>query len=133
VQFLIDNIFLILIALASGAMLAWPMLRGRAAGPSLSTLQATQMINSRHAQIVDVRSEEEFKQGSLPNAKNMPLATLKDRAGELKKDRPAIVVCATGTRAGSAATQLRAAGVSEVFVLSGGLSAWRAAGLPLSI
>jgi rhodanese-related sulfurtransferase len=133
VQFLIDNILLIAVALLSGGMLLWPLLRARGAGPSLSTLQATQMINSRHAQIVDVRTEEEFKRGSLPNAKNLPLAALKNRASELKKDRPAIVVCETGNRAGTAAAQLRAAGVAEVFVLSGGLSAWRAAGLPLSI
>lgn len=132
-QFLIDNIWLIAIACASGGMLAWPLVRARSAGPALSTLQATQMINSRHAQIVDVRTEVEFKNGSLPNAKNLPLASLKDRAGELKKDRPAIVVCETGNRAGSAAARLRAAGVAEVYILSGGLSAWRAAGLPLSV
>jgi rhodanese-related sulfurtransferase len=133
VQFLIDNALLIAVALASGGMLLWPLLRERAAGPSLSTLQATQMINTRRAQVVDVRTEEEFKRGSLPNAKNFPLSQLQDRAAELKKDRPAIVICETGARAGSAAAQLRAAGIAEVFVLSGGLSAWRAAGLPLSV
>lgn len=132
-QFLIDNILLIAVALASGGMLLWPILRARSAGPSVSTLQATQLINSRHAQIVDVRTEAEFKTGSLPNAKNLPLSTLKSRVGELKKDRPAIVVCETASRASPAAAQLRAAGISEVYVLSGGLSAWRAAGLPLSV
>ncbi len=130
-QFFIDNIFLIAIAFLSGAMLVWPLIRSRAAGPALSTLQATQLINSKNAQIVDVRNADDFAKGSLPNARNVPTAALKDRLGELKKERPVIVVCNTGNTAGPAAAQLRAAGFGEVFVLSGGLAAWREAGLPV--
>jgi len=131
VQFFFDNIFLIAIAFISGAMLIWPLIRNRAAGPALSTLEATQLINSRNAQVVDVRSAEEFAQGSLPSAKNLPRAALKDRMGELKKDRPVILVCNSGTTARPAAAQMRASGFNEVFVLSGGLAAWREAGLPV--
>jgi len=131
VKFFIDNIFLIAIAFLSGAMLVWPLIRSRAAGPALSTLQATQLINSKNAQIIDVRSAEDFAKGSLPNARNLPTASLKDRHGELKKDRPVIVVCNSGGSAGPAAAQLRAAGFTDVFVLAGGLAAWREAGLPV--
>ncbi len=130
-RFFIDNIFLIAVAFISGGMLLWPLVRARAAGPSLSTLQATQLINSKHAQVVDVRSADEFGRGSLPNARNIPLASLKERAGELKKDRPVIVVCNSGSTAGPAAAQLRAVGLGEVYVLAGGLAAWREAGLPI--
>ena len=45
VQFFIDNLLLIAVAFVSGAMLVWPFVRARASGPSLSTLQATQLIN----------------------------------------------------------------------------------------
>jgi rhodanese-related sulfurtransferase len=131
VQFFTENIFLIAIAFLSGAMLVWPLVRSRAAGPALTTLQATQLINSKNAQIVDVRSADDFAKGSLPNARNLPSAAIKERAGELKKDRPVIVVCNTGTTAGPAAATLRAAGFGEVFVLAGGLAAWREAGLPV--
>src|SRR5262249_4374500 len=96
VQFFTDNIFLFAIALASGAMLLWPLVRARTAGPSLTTLEATRLINSKNAQIVDVRAANDFAAGSLPNAKNIPAANLKDRAGELKKERPVILVCNTG-------------------------------------
>lgn len=130
-QFLINNALLIAIAFVSGAMLMWPLLRNRASGPSLSTLEATRLINGKNAQVVDVRTADEFGKGSLPNAKNIPTAVLKDRARELKKDRPVIVVCASGGSAGPAAAQLRAAGIAEVYVLAGGLSAWREAGLPV--
>jgi len=131
VQFFIDNIFLVGIAFISGGMLVWPLVRARAAGPALSTLQATQLINGKHAQVLDVRPAEDFGKGSLPNAKNIPATKLQERVGELKKDRPVIVVCNTGKTSGPAAAQLRAAGLNDVYVLAGGLAAWREAGLPI--
>ena len=130
-QFFTDNILLFAIAFASGGMLLWPLLRARTAGPSLTTLEATRLINSRNAQIVDVRPAADFAAGSLPHARNIPTANLRERAGELKKERPVILVCNTGSTAGSAAAQLRASGFSEVFVLAGGVAGWRNAGLPL--
>jgi len=131
VQFVTDNIFLFAVALASGGMLLWPLVRARTAGPSLTTLEATRLINAKNAQIVDIRVPTEFAAGSLPNARNIPTANLKERAGELKKERPVILVCNTGKTAGSAAGQLRAAGFAEVYVLAGGVAGWRDAGLPL--
>lgn len=131
VQFLIDNAFLILVAFISGGMLVWPLIRARADGPALSTLQATQLINRKHAQVVDTRESEEFVKGSLPNAKNIPLASVAQRASELKKDKPVLIVCNVGKTAGQAAAALRTAGFAEVYTLAGGLAAWRSAGLPL--
>jgi rhodanese-related sulfurtransferase len=130
-QFFIDNILLIGVAFISGAMLVWPLVRGKASGPSLSTLQATQLINSRNPQVVDLRNAEDFAKGSLPNARNIPAAKVAERVGELKKDKPVLLVCATGTSAGRTAALLRAQGYSDVFVLGGGLAAWREAGLPV--
>jgi rhodanese-related sulfurtransferase len=132
VQFFIDNMLLIAVALVSGGMLLWPLVRSRTAGPALNTLQATQLINSRHAQVVDIRDAAEFAKGSLPNAKNIPLGELGNRASkELKKDRPVIVLCNAGNIAGRAAAKLRASGIADVYVLAGGLNAWREAGLPV--
>ena len=84
-QFFLDNIFLIAIALISGGMLAWPLVRNRAAGPALSTLQATQLINSRNAVVVDVRTPQEFATGSLPGARNVPLDKLGEKMPDFKK------------------------------------------------
>ena len=131
-QFFLDNIFLIAIAFISGGMLVWPLVRSRVAGPALSTLQATQLINSRNAIILDVRTPEEFATGSLPGARNVPVDKVDDKLmRDVKKDKPLIVVCATGSRAGKAAAQLRANGYGEVYVLAGGVAAWREAGLPI--
>jgi rhodanese-related sulfurtransferase len=131
VQFFTDNILLFAIAFASGGMLLWPLVRARAAGPSVNTLEATRLINSKNAQVVDVRAAGDFASGSLPNAKNIPSANLKDRVGELKKERPVILVGSAGASAGPAAAQLRASGFAEVYVLAGGIAGWREAGLPL--
>jgi len=131
-KFIIDNLALIAVALVSGGLLLWPLLRARAGGPSLGTLAATQLMNSREVQIVDVRPAKEFDSGSLPNAKNLPLTEVAKRAAELRKDRPVIVVCDLGRRASLAAVKLRSAGINEVYILAGGLQAWRAAGLPLA-
>jgi rhodanese-related sulfurtransferase len=131
VQFLIDNIFLIAIAFISGGLLVWPLVRNRAAGASVSTLQATQLINSRNAVVIDVRAPEEFATGSLPGARNVPADKVGEKMRDVKKDKPLIVVCATGPRAGKAAAQLRASGHAEVYVLAGGIAAWREAGLPI--
>jgi rhodanese-related sulfurtransferase len=131
-KFLLDNLFLVAIALLSGGMAIWPLLRARAGGPSLGTLAATQLMNARDVQIVDVRSAAEFSGGSLRNARNIPLPEVATQAPNLPKDKPAIVVCETGRRASLAAVKLRSAGINEVFILAGGLDAWRAAGLPVS-
>lgn len=131
--FFIDpfNLGLIAVALVSGGLLLWPLLRDGGAGGSLTTLAATQLINSRHAQIVDLRAADEFAAGTVPNARNIPLADIGKRATELRKDRPVLLVCGQGRTAARAAQQLRAGGLAEVYVLAGGVAAWRDAGLPL--
>lgn len=129
-NFLIDNFVLVLVAVASGAMLLWPTLQRRTAGPALDTLGATRLINDSQAIVLDVREPAEFAAGHLPNARNIPLAELEKRAGDLPQGKPVLVCCASGNRAGKAVTVLRGAG-REVFNLAGGLAAWRQAGLPL--
>jgi rhodanese-related sulfurtransferase len=133
VQFFLDRVNLLLIAMAclSGGFLLWPLLRDRAGGLSVTTLAATQMINSRHAQVVDVRPADQFATGSVPNARNIPAAEIGQRCNELRKDRPVILVCDHGRTAHGAASKLRASGVGEVYVLAGGVAAWRQAGLPI--
>jgi rhodanese-related sulfurtransferase len=129
-QFILDNLLLVAIALVSGGLAVWPLLRSRAGGPTLGTLAATRLLNERDAQVIDVRSAAEFAGGSLRNARNIPLADVQAQAPALPKDKPALVVCETGRRASLAAVKLRSAGIQEVFILAGGLEAWRQAGLP---
>lgn len=133
-KFLIDNWMLIAVAVVSGGMLVWPLLAGARRSGTLSTLQATQLINQKDAVVIDVREQAEYARGHILNAKNFPDKVLGERRGELEKlkSAPIIVSCETGQRAAPAAQRLRDMGLAEVFVLKGGLGAWREAGLPVT-
>lgn len=128
-----DNIFLVAIALLSGSMLVWPLLRRGAGGPSVSTLEATQMINRQDALMLDVREQAEYAQAHILNARGLPLSQLEARIGDLEKfkDKPLIVYCATDNRSSTAVATLKKRGFSNVFSLSGGFAAWQSAGLPV--
>jgi rhodanese-related sulfurtransferase len=132
VKFIIDNIWLIGLAILSGGGLLWLSLQQRA--HQLSLFQATQLINQGKAAIVDVRDTYDFSTGHLRDAKNIPAKELPQRLGELEKfkSKALIVVCTSGKQSVRTAAQLKKAGFSEVYSLDGGMSAWQAQGLPLA-
>jgi rhodanese-related sulfurtransferase len=132
-EFISKNIFLILLAVVSGGMLVWPVLRKGSGGPWVTTLQATQLMNREDALVIDVRAAEEFAKGHVLGARNLPLGELEKRAAELDKHKakPVIVHCGDGNRAGGAVSVLRKAGFANVVNLSGGYAAWQQAGLPV--
>lgn len=129
-KFILDHIFLVSIAAASGLALLLPALQPR--GKRASILEATQMINRNKTTILDVRTPEQFAAGHLRDAKNIPLSDLGSRIGELdkQKTKAVVVVCQQGTRADKAVKLLQKAGFDDVVSLDGGLTAWTAAGLP---
>ena len=133
-KFVIENWPLIAVAFASGAMLVWPYVAGSRGGARVSTLQATQLINQKDALVIDIRDQAEYARGHITNARSFPVKVLEERRSELEKlkSAPVIVSCDTGQRAGAAADKLRSLGMSDVYVLQGGINAWRDAGLPVT-
>jgi rhodanese-related sulfurtransferase len=133
VEFITKNIFLVMIALVSGGMLIWPLLRKGAGGPWVNTLQATQLMNRDDAVVVDLRSVADYAKGHILGARNIPLAELERRAGELEKfkAKPVIVHCDHGNRSGVGVGLLRKNGFANVSNLTGGYAAWQQAGLPV--
>jgi len=133
-KFVLNNIWLVLAAAVSGAILVWPLINRRLSGATeVGALQAVQLVNRKDAVMIDVREPAEFSAGHAPNAKNIPLAQLDKRIGELEKfkNRPAVVVCQTGTRSHAATALLKKAGFTEVVVLAGGIGAWQQANMPV--
>ena len=132
-KFVIDNIFLIAVAFVSGAMLIWPMARRGAGGPSVNTLEATQLINRQDALVLDVREQAEYAQSHILNSRGLPLSQLEARIGDIEKfkDQPVIVYCANGNRSSTAAAVMRKRGFSNAVNLRGGFAAWQQAGLPV--
>lgn len=71
------------------------------------------------AKVVDVRSPGEFSSGAYPKAKNIPLDSLVSRMGELPRDKPIVLYCASGSRSAQAARLLKKAGFSDVLSAGG--------------
>ncbi|GAA5177595.1 rhodanese-like domain-containing protein [Niveibacterium umoris] len=127
-EFIKQNIFLVVITIVSGGMLIAELLRGRGGASGLSPVEATLLINRENAVVIDVREAAEFATGHLPNAKNFPLGELEKRSAEitkLAKNKPVILVCQSGARSGRAMDTLKAAGLEKVFNLAGGIALWR--------
>ncbi len=81
--------------------------------------------------VIDVRNATEWKGGHIPGAIHIPLGHLTDRAGDIPPGRPIVVQCQSGGRSSIAASLLEQRGFADVINLTGGLSAWAAAGLPI--
>jgi phage shock protein E len=97
---------------------AWLVIRRFIGKASMSIVK--QKIEAG-AKIVDVRSPDEYRDGGYPGAVNIPLQSLAARLGEIPKDKPVVLYCASGARSGMAARQLKQAGYADV-TNAGGLS-----------
>jgi rhodanese-related sulfurtransferase len=128
-----NNLLLLATLVASGLALALPNLLGIVNKRLLSVHAAVQAVNQRQAQIVDVRSADEFKSGHVAGSKNLPLDRFDNDLGQLKLDinKPLILICLSGQRANTAANKFKKAGYVDVACIEGGINAWRNAGLPL--
>jgi len=123
------------IAVAIWAVLLFLIIKHESArtGSSLSVHGVTHLINNEDAVVVDVRPANEYREGHLPDAINIPLKELTQRVKELKKyqEKPVILVCKAGQHASSAGGILLKEGFSNLNRLQGGVYEWRASKLPL--
>ncbi len=131
-SFLVENWSLILLALVSGGMLAWPMLQGGAAS-GLTASAAVQRINREKAVVIDVCQPDEYAAGHVAGARSIPVAELQAKLpGAVKnKATPLVMVCASGIRARRAVAIARKLGYEQAQVLTGGMKSWREANLPI--
>jgi rhodanese-related sulfurtransferase len=99
----------------------------------VTAADAVRLIN-KGALVIDVRKPEEFAQGHIVNARNVPLERMQkegDDAIKKQKSKILLAVCADGATSGRAAGHLRKSGYENAFSLKGGLAGWRADNLPL--
>ncbi|MDI9334774.1 MAG: rhodanese-like domain-containing protein [Cytophagales bacterium] len=131
-KFLIDSWPLILIALTSGGLLIWPLIKENTKG--LTATQAVQLINRQRAVLIDISDPEEFAAAHAKGAKNIPLKELETKLASTvkKKDLPLVFICSFGKRSATAAATAIKLGYADAHNLSGGLKAWRDANLPIA-
>ncbi|KXJ49928.1 MAG: rhodanese-like domain-containing protein [Cycloclasticus sp.] len=99
----------------------------------ISPPEAVRLINREEAVVIDTRNKAEFKDGHISDAILIPLPEIKDSIEKLNKHegRPLLFYCKSGTRSDEACKTLGKLGLSNVYALSGGIQAWKDAGMPL--
>ena len=90
-----------------------------------------QQVAGGEVQLIDVRTAEEFAQGHIAGAINIPLDRFDPAALPATDGKTRVLYCRSGRRSGIAAERLVAAGAAEARHLDGGILAWEAAGHPI--
>lgn len=78
----------------------------------------------RKAQLIDVREPNEFDNGHILGARNIPLTQLKARKIEVRPDKPVYLYCESGVRSARAAGTLKKLGCTDISHLKGGFKKW---------
>ncbi len=84
--------------------------------------------------VLDVRTPGEFETAHIAGAYNVPLDLLREHRDEIIKhlDEDVVLVCRSGQRAAKAEETLRDAGLGNVHILDGGITAWEAKGFAVN-
>jgi hydroxyacylglutathione hydrolase len=103
---------------------------GRAAQgvPEVSPQQLEELIRLDAVELIDVRNSSEWNEGHIPGSRNFPLGRLPEQLDQVPRDRPLVVFCESGGRAGVAIGVLQANGFTDVRHLTGDMSGWRKGG-----
>ncbi len=117
--------YLLIVLLLTGCMYLRPKQNG------MSNLSQTEwakaLTKQPEAVILDVRTEEEFESGYIPNAKNIDLRMgpgFIDEINSLEKNKSYYVYCRSGARSAQAVQLMRDLGFNETYNLLGGILDW---------
>ena len=109
-------------------------LTSMAQSPVLEPQDFDQKVSKKQVQLLDVRTKDEYAKSHLANSMHadwLDKAEFKRRTEFLDKSAPVYVYCLSGGRSHAAAEALRKNGYTQVYELKGGLTAWKAASLPV--
>ncbi|UUX93059.1 MBL fold metallo-hydrolase [Methanoplanus endosymbiosus] len=96
--------------------------------PQLSAHEVDEKINSDGFLLMDVRSPEEFSEGHILGAVNVPAMDVRERFTEFDPEIPVICMCRTGHRSSLACSLLKQRGFTEVYNAAGGFTGYLSAG-----
>ena len=116
------------------ALLIWNLITDPGSKGGVDAVGATELINREDALVIDVRPMNDFSQGHIVGARNIPMNGFKNQLGQLEKhkERTIVVNCRSGNQSQMACKLLREAGFSKVFNLRGGMMGWQSANLPVT-
>ncbi len=130
--FIAHHWFLVTIFLILTIATIWYETQGKVNGLArIDTHKAIHLINKENAVIFDIRERNLYDKGHIAHAHNMTEAQMDGYNFDKYKNQPVIVVCATGASAPRLGKKLKDRGLSPVYFLQGGMSAWSQASLPV--
>lgn len=97
----------------------------------VSPKHAFSAIRDDGAVLIDVREPWESDEMRIPGAMMMPLSEIPGRLSEIPEGRDIFMYCRAGGRSARAAQFLREHGRPRAYNVSGGIDAWKEAGLPI--
>ncbi|MBL8512146.1 MAG: rhodanese-like domain-containing protein [Betaproteobacteria bacterium] len=133
-EFISQNLMLVALFVISGAMFIWPTIGKLFSGDrEISTLEATRLLNTGNALILDIRDNSAFAAGHIPKSRNIPMPDIAKRVDEIGKfkEKPVVLACQNGGRSNAVTRQLKQLGFVDIYQLQGGYNAWQQAGLPI--
>jgi rhodanese-related sulfurtransferase len=99
---------------------------------TIDARQARRLMDERGATLVDIREPMEHARESIPGARLMPLSTFE--ASNFAADCPPVIFhCQGGNRTAANENRLTACGAPEIYLLEGGIRAWKEAGFPTAL
>ena len=128
---------LLTLVLAGGLLLSASSAPAQVQAVETTLISASELIDrvarGDELTILDVRTVEEFAEGHVPGAINIPHTEVADRLAEIAAmgDTEIVLYCRSGLRAGVAADVLRAAGYVRLLHLDGDMLGWQADQLPI--
>jgi hydroxyacylglutathione hydrolase len=96
----------------------------------VSIAQASTLLQTGKATLIDVRGADEYQAGHIPHAISLPMGALFKKLDLVPLRQQVIVLCEGGTRSQIVASMLQRVGYTNIRNLSGGIDAWKKAGLP---
>lgn len=110
-----------------------PASRGAGGAKMLAPAQLPQIQAREKAVIVDLSDDSRFKAGHIAQSINVPFNQLEERIAKIRKyrDKPVILACENGNNSRKATAVLKRNEFKILYLLQGGLAAWRKENLPL--
>lgn len=104
-------------------------IESRRGGRKISSHSLGVLVKAKNAMLIDLRDAKDFREGHISGSRNIPYSQITKHVEELKaSDRPLVFICNLGQVAGTALQQV---GHADAYRLDGGISNWKAQGLPL--
>ena len=110
-----------------------PATRSAGGSKALTPAQVPQLQSQGNPVIVDLNDSDKFAEGHIAQSINIPYANLEASLGKIRKyqKRPVVLVCERGNTARQAVSVLKKNDFTDLYVLAGGLTAWRKDSFPL--